>query len=75
MRLVRENIPAGLKSVGSNLDFVHFDTTSPQDELEALPIVYNKLAQGGVIVLDTFYSTAKEIEKVTLLNTLRERGF
>ena len=48
--------PEGIPDV--NLAFAHFNTGNPTAETASLPLVYERLSPGGIVIFDAFSSTS-----------------
>jgi hypothetical protein len=53
VKICRDIIPDALTDIGS-IAFAALNTTNPPAETTSLPILFNKLADGGIIVIDTY---------------------
>ena len=53
VKICRDIIPDALNGIGS-IAFAALNTTNPLAEAASLPTLFNKLAAGGIIVIDTY---------------------
>ena len=53
VKICRDIIPDALTGIGG-IAFAALNTTNPPAETASLPILFNKLAAGGIIVIDTY---------------------